>query len=63
MNDPSEPTHFVLSWAGDVTGGREMAAVFFLVMGPVFLPGAALYARPRLRRLPGAPPVAPGAAG
>ncbi len=61
--DPSEPTRFVLSWARDVTGGRMMAAVFFLVMGPVFLLGAALYARQHLRRAPGAPPVAPGTAG
>lgn len=61
--DPSEPTRFVLSWARDVTGGRVMAAVFFLVMAPVFLLGAALYARGHLRSAPGTPPVAPGATG
>jgi len=61
--DPSAPTRFVLSWARDVTGGRMMAALFFLVMGPVFRLGAFLYARQHLRQGAGAPPVAPGAAG
>jgi len=61
--DPSDATHFVLSWARDVTGGRVMAALFFLLMGPVFLLGAALYARGHLRGAAQSPPVAPGTAG
>jgi len=61
--DPADPTHFVLSWARDVTGGRLMAAVFFLLMGPVFVLGAVAYARGHLRPASGAPPVAPGAPG
>src|SRR5262249_34259857 len=60
--DSADPTRFVLSWARDVTGGRLMAAVFFLVMGPVFLLGALAYVRGHLRGST-APPVAPGAAG
>jgi hypothetical protein len=61
--DAADPTHFVLSWARDVTGGRLMAAVFFLLMGPVFLLGAVAYARGHLRPAQGTPPVAPGAPG
>ena len=51
--DASDPSRFALSWARDVTGGRLSAAVFFIVMGPVFLLGAFFYARAPLRR--GAP--------
>jgi len=61
--DPADPSHFVLSWARDVTGGRLMAAVFFLLMGPLFLFGAYAYARGQSRSEAGAPPVTPRAAG
>ena len=61
--DPADPTLVVLSWARDVTGGRLMAAVFFLVMGPVFLLGAVAYVRGHLRPASGTPPMAPGAPG
>ena len=61
--DASDPNRFVLSWARDVTGGRWMAALFFLVMGPVFLLGGWLYAKQHwLGRGPATPPVAPGTA-
>ena len=61
--DPADPTRFVLSWGRDVTGGRLLAAVFFLAMGPVFLLGAFVDARGHLRgSVPRTPPVAPGAA-
>ncbi len=61
--DPSDPSRFVLSWARDVSGGRLTAAVFFILMGPIFLFGAYLYARSHLRGpVPRTPPVAPGAA-
>jgi hypothetical protein len=61
--DQSDPSRFALSWARDLTGGRLIAAVFFIVMGPVFLLGASLYVRTQLRgAAPRIPPVAPGAA-
>jgi hypothetical protein len=57
--DPADPSRFVVSWARDVTGGRMTAAVFFVVMGPLFLVGAVLYFRGERRRgpAPSSPPV------
>jgi hypothetical protein len=59
--DPSDPSRFVLSWGRDVSGGRLMAAAFFLLMGPVFLLGTVAVTRGKLLgRAPRTPPVAPG---
>jgi hypothetical protein len=59
--DPSDPSRFVVSWAREVTGGRLMAAAFFLLMGPVFALGAVAVTRGKLRgRAPRTPPAVPG---
>lgn len=59
--DPADPRRFVLSWAVDVVGGRWMAALLFLVMGPVILLGAVLIARGHWAQARSAavPPAAP----
>jgi hypothetical protein len=61
--DAKDPTHFALSWAVDVAGGRWMAAIFFIIMAPLMGLGAWKLAQGHLRKPVEAAPLQRAAAG
>jgi hypothetical protein len=61
--DVKDPSHFALSWAVDVAGGRWMAAIFFILMAPVLGVGAIKLARNHLATPKAAPELSRAAAG